>query len=226
MLCANCNNEIDDDSYICSHCGMIVKARSIRINYVNKAQFASNKLKNVGPVVSLQGKDLSLYGFLETLGNTEKIEEQIGYIKIWPLPENSSELYQLVLIIKDNLDVEKYIYSKEPKRSLYNEWLKKLDECYKFANAKCDIKELEAITNIYNKIHLSIDLLKKSKDFKTLGFISLGFFLLALVYSYNEDFRNVASILVSIVGLVLSIVFFVFSYKKQALFKKCMYDKD
>ncbi len=226
MLCANCNNEIDDDSYVCSHCGMIVKARSIRINYVNKAQFASNKLKNAGSVVSLQGKDLSLYGFLETIGNTEKMEEQIGYIKIWPLPENSNELYQFVMIIKDNLDVEKYIYSKEPKRNLYNEWLKKLDECYKLANAKCGINELEAITNIYNQIHLSIDLLKKSKDFKTLGFISLGAFLLAFGYSYYEDFKNVVSILVSIVSLILLIVFFVFSYKKKALFKKCMYDKE
>ncbi|MGN1312543.1 MAG: zinc ribbon domain-containing protein [Bacilli bacterium] len=77
MYCSNCGNKVDENAYVCVHCGVVLKKRSNNIKYNNNVVFNIISL-----IISIIAMISSLSLFLidiSDVGMYTKISERIFY---------------------------------------------------------------------------------------------------------------------------------------------------
>ena len=77
MYCSNCGNKVDENAYVCVHCGVVLKKRSNNIKYNNNVVFNIFSLI-IGIIAMISS--LSLFFIdISDVGMYTKISERIFY---------------------------------------------------------------------------------------------------------------------------------------------------
>lgn len=77
MYCSNCGNKVDENAYVCVHCGVILKKRSNNIKYNNNVVF--NIFSLIISIIAMISS-LSLFFIdISDVGMYTKISERIFY---------------------------------------------------------------------------------------------------------------------------------------------------
>ncbi len=77
MYCSNCGNKVDENAYVCVHCGVVLKKRSNNIKYNNNVVF--NIFSLIISIIAMISS-LSLFFIdISDVGMYTKISERIFY---------------------------------------------------------------------------------------------------------------------------------------------------
>lgn len=77
MYCSNCGNKVDENAYVCVHCGVVLKKRSNNIKYNNNVFF--NIFSLIISIIAMISS-LSLFFIdISGVGMYTKISERIFY---------------------------------------------------------------------------------------------------------------------------------------------------
>lgn len=77
MYCSNCGNKVDENAYVCVHCGVVLKKRSNNIKYNNNVVF--NIFSLTISIIAMISS-LSLFFIdISDVGMYTKISERIFY---------------------------------------------------------------------------------------------------------------------------------------------------
>ena len=77
MYCSNCGNKVDENAYVCVHCGIVLKKRSNNIKYNNNVVF--NIFSLIISIIAMISS-LSLFFIdISDVGMYTKISERIFY---------------------------------------------------------------------------------------------------------------------------------------------------
>ena len=79
MYCSNCGNKVDENAYVCVHCGVILKKRSNNIKYNNNNNVVFNIFSLIISIIAMISS-LSLFFIdISDVGMYTKISERIFY---------------------------------------------------------------------------------------------------------------------------------------------------
>lgn len=195
--CPFCGEPLSADALTCPTCGHEIRDRKV---------------------------EQTVQDFIDKVNATEDEGKKIQLIKIYPIPNNRSDILEFMYLAAGNFDAKVYAAHRNSE-TVDGAWLAKIDQCYAKGKAMFTNKvDLDRIEEIHNQVHGSS---KKVVQIKLILIIA-GFLLLlgGVIGIVSIDVATKKGLGYVFIGMMAAgILLLVFGFKKKKTNKEIEEDK-